>query len=66
MKVRELIEKLQWLDQDKEIYYFGLDEYDYLTAFEIENIKRIEDCVEQWGDYFIDDEVSDKKSYIIE
>lgn len=66
MKVKELIKKLQQLDQDKEIYYLGTDEYDYLTAFEIENIRKIEECIEQWEDYFIDDKVPDKKSYIIE
>lgn len=65
MKVRELIEKLQQLDQDKEIYKKDFFNGGELTLSDIEGISTLQDYKEIWKEEFDSDGKNDN-DYIID
>ncbi|MCX0396233.1 hypothetical protein LI014_02385 [Clostridium perfringens] len=65
MKVKELIEKLQQLDQDKEIYKKDFFNGGELTLSDIEGISTLQDYKEIWKEEFDSDGKNDN-DYIID
>lgn len=65
MKVRELIEKLKQLDQDKEIYIKDFFNGGELTLSDIESISTLQEYKETWGEEFNSDGKNDN-DYIID
>ena len=65
MKVKELIEKLQQLDQDKEIYKKDFFNGGELTLSDIESISTLQEYKETWGEEFNPDDKNDN-DYIID
>ncbi|XZH34332.1 hypothetical protein ACSW8L_15585 (plasmid) [Clostridium perfringens] len=65
MKVRELIEKLQQLDPDKEIYKKDFFNGGELTLSDIESISTLQEYKETWGEEFNPDDKNDN-DYIID
>ncbi|MDM0660043.1 hypothetical protein QTH47_13035 [Clostridium perfringens] len=65
MKVKELIEKLQQLDQDKEIYKKDFFNGGELTLSDIEGISTLQDYKEIWKEEFDSDDKNDN-DYIID
>lgn len=65
MKVKELIEKLQQLDQDKEIYKKDFFNGGELTLSDVEGISTLQDYKEIWKEEFDSDGKNDN-DYIID
>ena len=65
MKVKELIEKLQQLDQDKEIYKKDFFNGGELTLSDVEGISTLQDYKEIWKEEFNSDGKNDN-DYIID
>lgn len=65
MKVKELIKKLQQLDQDKEIYKKDFFNGGELTLSDIEGILTLQDYKEIWKEEFDSDGKNDN-DYIID
>ncbi|MBI6005907.1 hypothetical protein H8J86_08065 [Clostridium perfringens] len=65
MKVKELIEKLQQLDQDREIYKKDFFNGGELTLSEVEGISTLQDYKEIWKEEFDSDGKNDN-DYIID
>ncbi|WP_283695721.1 hypothetical protein [Clostridium perfringens] len=65
MKVKELIEKLQQLDQDKEIYKKDFFNGGELTLSDVESISTLQEYKELWKEEFDSDGKNDN-DYIID
>lgn len=65
MKVKELIKKLQQLDQDREIYKKDFFNGGELTLSEVEGISTLQDYKEIWKEEFDSDGKNDN-DYIID
>ncbi|MDC4245616.1 hypothetical protein [Clostridium perfringens] len=65
MKVKELIEKLQQLDQDKEIYKKDFFNGGELTLSDIENISTLQEYKKIWKEEFDSNDKNDN-DYIID
>lgn len=65
MKVKELIEKLQQLDQDKEIYKKDFFNGGELTLSDVEGISTLQEYKEIWKEEFDSDGKNDNV-YIID